>query len=108
MFDIGTDLDLVARRLIVAVQDDVVRWCDVPRLEPELVGALYVRLRDILRTSPADDDLLDELALAVYLTVSAWTADGDRIASILPDLRCHIAESMQAANSHTHSQGEIQ
>jgi hypothetical protein len=99
MLDIGTDLDLAARRVIFAVQADVVRWCEMRQLDPELVGALYVRVRDILRRSPTDEELIDELALAVYLTVSAWTADTDRIASILPDLRRDIAESMHATKS---------
>lgn len=100
MLDIGTDLDLAARRLIFAVQADVVRWCEMPQLDPELVGALYLRVRDILRRSPADEEVIDELALAVFLTVSAWTADGDRIASILPALRRDIADAMHAAKTN--------
>lgn len=94
--------DLVARRLVHAVQDDLRRWQAVPRLEPELVAALYLRVREILGRWPSPDDgAIDELALAVYLTTSAWQPTRDRAASLLPILRRDIAEAMHAATKIT-------
>ena len=96
------DTDLVARRLILAVQDDLRRWQAVPRLEPELVAALYLRVRDILARWPTPDDgAIDELALTVYLTASAWQPTPDRAATLLPILRRDIAEAMHATKPIT-------
>ena len=102
------DTDLVARRLVRAVQDDLRRWQAVPRLEPELVAALYLRVREILGRWPnPDDGAIDELALAVYLTTSAWQPTPDRAASLLPILRRDIAEAMHATKPiHETKEGE--
>ena len=104
----GNDTDLAARRVVRAVQEDLRRWQAVPRLEPELVAALYLRVRDILARWPnPDEGAIDELALTVYLTTSAWQPTPDRAASLLPILRRDIAEAMRATNRiHENKEGE--
>jgi len=77
------DDDLMARQLVRAVQEDLRLWLNVPRLEPELIANLYLRIRDILRR----DGALDELALAVYLTATAWQPSVPESASVIPTLR---------------------
>ena len=101
------DTDLAARRLVRAVQDDLRRWQAVPQLEPELVAALYLRVREILSRWPnPDDGAIDELALAVYLTTSAWQPTPDRAASLLPILRRDIAEAMHATTQIKEKKGD--
>lgn len=73
----------MARKLVRAVQEDLRLWLNVPRLEPELIANLYLRIRDILRR----DGALDELALAVYLTATAWQPSAPESASVIPTLR---------------------
>ncbi len=73
----------MARQLVRAVQEDLRLWLNVPRLEPELIANLYLRIRDILRR----DGALDELALAVYLTATAWQPSVPESASVIPTLR---------------------
>ncbi|HJW95873.1 MAG TPA: hypothetical protein VJ901_19855 [Thermoanaerobaculia bacterium] len=93
MTDAVNDNDLLARRLIRAVQDDLRHWLHVARLEPELVATLYLRVRDVLRRgAPLDDaGALDELALAVYLTAGAWQPPAPESAAVIPILRRAIA-----------------
>lgn len=98
MTDAANDNDLLARRLVRAVQEDLRHWLHVARLEPELVATLYLRVRDILRRgAPLDDaGALDELALAVYLTATAWQAPAPESASVIPVLRRDIAGVMNS------------
>jgi hypothetical protein len=98
MTDAANDNDLLARRLIGAVQEDLRHWLHVARLEPELVATLYLRVRDILRRGAPRDDAgaLDELALAVYLTATAWQPPAPDSASVIPILRRDIAGVMNS------------
>lgn len=90
--------DELARQLILAVQEDLKTWYDVPRIESELIGALYLQLRDVMRrwTELDEAGAVDELALAVYLTATAWQSPADQPTALLPLLRRDIAEAMRA------------
>jgi len=96
MTDAGNDNDLLARRLVRAVQEDLRHWFHVARLEPELVATLYLRVREILRRGGA----VDELALAVYLTATAWQQPAADSSAVIPILRRDIAGVM-------HSKGDV-
>ena len=89
-------LDLLTRRLMRAAEEDVRSWLGVPQLDHELLGALYVRLREVLERSaiPSDDDTVQELALAIYLTASAWQSKSDAPVDLLVSLRREIATTL--------------
>lgn len=88
-------LDRLARRLIQAVEKDVRGFLGVPRLEQELVGILYLRLRNLV-DSCETDGAVDELALAIFLTVSAWQSPADPPVDLLPSLHQTIGATLAA------------
>jgi hypothetical protein len=89
-------LDLLARRLMRAAEEDLRSWLGVAQLDHELLGALYLRLREVLERSakPDDDDTVQELALAIYLTASAWQSKSDAPVDLLVSLRREISKTL--------------
>lgn len=90
------DADLLARGLLRAVQDDLRRWLEVPQLDHELVAALYLRVIDVLGRRPGaeEKEAVDELALAIYLTASAWQSRSEPPVTLLSSLRQAIASAV--------------
>ncbi len=93
------ELDRQARNVIRALQPVLERWLQAPRLDPSLVGMLYLRTREILRDPNADgkspDPLVDQLALSVYFTAAAWQFRPPPDPQVLPSLREVIAKGLQ-------------
>ena len=48
-------LDLLARHVILAAEEDLRRSLRDVRLDPELLGTLYLRVREVLERSELDD-----------------------------------------------------
>lgn len=89
-------LDLLARRLMHATEEDLRRWLQVTQLDYELLGTLYLRVRETLeRAEPVlDDDAIEELVLTIYLTASAWQSRSEAPTDVLLSLRSAIAETL--------------
>lgn len=88
-------IDLLARRLIRAAEEDLRSWLVVGQLDHELLGALYLRLLEVLERSDApNDDTVEELALAIYLTASAWQSKSNASVDLLVSLRCEISKTL--------------
>jgi len=90
-------IDEVARRLILGVQEELRAAHCTPPLDRELISLLYLRTRDALVKGgkPADDGAIDELALTMYLTISAWQSPTKFPVTILSSLRRHIANVLK-------------
>lgn len=94
-------IDSRARWLLHATEGDLKKHLGTSRLEVDLVGELYVRIREVLaRGAPAAPgqqldraQLVDDLALAVYLAVVA----NDPRHSAGPDLLVELRRSLGAA-----------
>ena len=84
-----TELDIVARRLIRASEGDLRRWIGVSQLDNDLLGTLYLRVREVLeRGEDADDDeLAEDVTLTMYLTAAAWKLREDPQLELLPALQ---------------------
>lgn len=84
-----TELDIVARRLIRASEGDLRRWIGVARLDNDLLGTLYLRVRELLEQGQEadDDDLAEDVTLTMYLTAAAWKMRDDPQLELLPALR---------------------
>lgn len=91
-------LDLLARRMILGAEENLRTWLGVAQLDREMLGALYLRLREVLERSPTtfDDDTVQELALAIYLTASAWQSRSDAPVDLLVSLRKEISKTLSA------------
>lgn len=88
-------IDLLARRLMRAAEEDLRSWLAVSRLDQDLLGALYLRLLEVLQRSDAsDDDTVEELTLAIYLTASAWQSKSDAPVDLLVALRREISKTL--------------
>lgn len=88
-------IDLLARRLMRAAEEDLRSWLAVSQLDHELLGALYLRLLEVLEHSDApDDDTVEELTLAIYLTASAWQSKSDAPVDLLVALRREISKTL--------------
>lgn len=92
--DPGT-YDRLARRLIQSVEKDLREFLGVPRLEQELVAILYLRLRHLVEACD-EDGAVDELALAIFLTASAWQANDEPPVDLLPSLHQNIGATLTA------------
>jgi hypothetical protein len=92
--------DLLARRLMRAAEEDLRSWLVVARLDHELLGALYLRLLEVIeRSQVPDDDTVEELALAIYLTASAWQTKSDAPVDLLVSLRSGISKTLSLPRS---------
>lgn len=89
-------LDLLARLLIRGAEENLRSWLGVAQLDHELLGALYLRLREVLQRSstPIDEDTVQELALAIYLTASAWQSKSDAPVDLLVSLQREISKTL--------------
>lgn len=102
------NLDFLSRRLIQAAKGDLGAYLGSAALEQELVGALYSLVRDVLRqwhppaTLGAQEKgkLVDELALAIYLTAAAWQSADAHTLELLPSLRRTLAIALGAPDGH--------
>jgi hypothetical protein len=90
-------LDVVARRLIAAAEDDLRRCVAVRDLDSDLLGALYLSVLETLeRQVTCDEAAIDDIALTIYLTVSAWQPNSAPPLQLLASLHKVIAVALAA------------
>jgi hypothetical protein len=92
--------DLLVRRVIRAAEEDLRSWLVVGHLDHEFLGALYLRLLEVMeRSRTLDDDTVEELALAIYITASAWQTKIDAPVDLLVSLRSGISKTLSLPRS---------
>ena len=86
--------DLLARRLIRAVEPELRRHFGMDRLDNDFVGELYVRLRELLVQGNGGVDevethreLVDEFAMTTYLVVATRQPGHQAAPELLVSLR---------------------
>jgi len=89
------ELDAVARRLIRASEEGLRRWIGVTQLENDLLGSLYLRVREVLDRETWDDEMVEDLTLTIYLTASAWHTCDEPPLQFLSRLHETIAETLR-------------
>jgi hypothetical protein len=98
-----SDIDARTRRLIRAVDGDLRRHLGLGRLGVELVGDLYVRVRDVLArersvapgTDGDENQLVDDLALAIFMSVVADEAHEAGGPDLLVGLRRSLSRALR-------------
>lgn len=93
----GEIFDRLARQIIHAADADLRRVLGSTHLDCELVAALYLRLREALQRvqNATEEGAIDELALTIYLTTSAWKSDGEIPVDLLTSLHAAIAATLE-------------
>lgn len=96
-------LDAMARRLIRAAEEDLRGWIGVRQLDNDLLGTLYLRVREVLENgeSAGDQAKVDDVALTIYLTASAWQSAGKPPLALLSSLHHVIAKTLAHESSAT-------
>ena|SRR6266498_6128729 len=89
-------LDLLARQVIRAGEEDLRRGLGDVQIDRELLGALYLRVREVLERSDTDDvATAEELAMAIYFTASAWQPNGDTPVELLMSLHQVVSRTLE-------------
>ncbi len=89
-------LDLLARQVIRAGEEDLRRGLGDVQIDRELLGALYLRVREVLERSDTDDvATAEELAMAIYFTASAWQPNGDAPVELLMSLHQVVSRTLE-------------
>ena len=75
----------------------------VRQLDTDFLGALYLRVREVLeRTSPAiDEDAIEDVVLTIYLTAAAWQLRADPPLSLLSSLHSVVAKTFSEQSHMT-------
>lgn len=88
-------LDLLARRIMRAAEEDLRHWLGIAQLDHELLGELYIRVRETLERCPMTDRAdVEELALTIYLTASAWQSKSEAPVELLLSLHQVIERTL--------------
>ena len=89
-------LDLLARHVILAAEEDLRRSLRDVRLDPELLVTLYLRVREVLERSELDDAATaDELAITIFFTASAWQPNNEAPIEVLPSLHQVVSRTLE-------------
>ena len=100
-------LDLLTRRIIRASEEDLRHWLGVVQLDRDLLSTLYLQVRAALDRCQSPDDAVavEELALTMLLTASAWcTGNQGSAETILSALhRAIIATLSLEVSDRSHS-----
>ena len=100
-------LDLLTRRIIRASEEDLRHWLGVVQLDCDLLSTLYLQVRAALDRCQSPDDAVavEELALTMLLTASAWrTGNQGSAETILSALhRAIIATLSLEVSDRSHS-----
>lgn len=94
-------LDVVARRMIRASEEGLRRWIGVHQLDNDLLGALYLRVREVLERGQLDEDMVEDVTLTIYLTASAWQSSNEPPLEFLSSLHEVIAKTLSGDSSTT-------
>lgn len=103
----STELDQQVRMLIRASEPVLRHWLGVPRLDQALIGTLYLSQRGILehwQMTVAGDDrshkqLVEQLAVGIYMTAAAWQTASQPDVRLLSSLREIVAAGLAAAET---------
>jgi hypothetical protein len=87
-------LDVVARRLIRASEESLLRWMNVRQIDNDLLGALYLRVREVLDRETWDEQMVEDVTLTIYLTASAWQSPDETPLEFLSSLHEVIAKTL--------------
>ncbi len=89
-------LDVSARRLIRATEEPLRRWIGVQQLDNDLLGALYLRVLEALERgqSASGSGAVEDIALTIYLTASAWQSRQEPPLELLSSLHQVIAKTL--------------
>jgi hypothetical protein len=89
--DAAKDLDARARCLMTAVEPVLRQHLGAQRMDSSLIGELYLRVREVLArndTQPrAGDELIDELAMTIYLVEATRAPDTEEPTALLVSLK---------------------
>ncbi len=99
-----TEFDVQARMLIRASAPMLRQWLGAARLDHSLIGTLYLRQRSILENwcltvgadSHSHKQLIEQLAVAIYLTAAAWQTGLQPDVCLLSSLREIVAAGLPA------------
>ena len=86
-------LDCLARRLVQGSEQHLRRFLVVEQLDPALVALIDLHVRGVIERCN-EEDAVDELALAIYLTAAAWQAGDDPPVDPLPALHTVIQRTL--------------
>ena len=88
--------DIAARRLIRACEEPVCRWIGVQQLDNDLLGALYLRVLEALERGRSSNETgaVEDIALTIYLTASAWQSREEAPIELLSSLHQIIAKTL--------------
>lgn len=98
----GEEINSRARHLIRAAEGDLRRYLGLERLGVELVGELYIRVRNVLVRNLQDEagdslstvQLIDDLALAIFLAVVQNEARDSEAPNLLVGLRRSLTRAL--------------
>jgi cytochrome c5 len=95
----------VARRVIRAAEEDLRRWIGPAQLDNDFLAALYLRVREAFeRSCPGDNDaIVDDVALVIYLTASAWQPGNAPPLALLSSLHQVIGKTLEEENMKSRS-----
>ena len=100
-------LDLLTRRILRASEEDLRHWLGAVQLDRDLLSTLYLQVRAALDRCQSPDDAVavEELALTMLLTASAWrTGNQGSAETILSALhRAIIATLSLEVSDRSHS-----
>lgn len=107
----ATKLDRQARMLIQASEPLLRHWLGVSSLDRTLIGTLYLRQRRILEhwyvTETSDErsqrNLVEQLAVAMFMTATAWQTAAQPAVDLLSSLREIVAAGLPAAESNVNA-----
>ncbi len=86
-------LDSLARRFVQGSEKYVRKFLAVEQLDPALVAIMYLHVRGVIERCE-EEDAVDELALAIYLTAATWQASDDPPVDLLPALHTVIRRTL--------------
>lgn len=89
----ASTLDHIARRLVHDSDEDLRRFLQVEHLDPALVALLYLHVRGMIERCD-EVGAVDELALAIYLTASAWQPSAEPPVGLLTALHSVITRTL--------------
>lgn len=90
-------LDRQSRRIVQSTRPDVCRHLGVPRLRPQLVSELYLRVRDTLAQTASPGgavrrETVDDLAVTIYMVAVTENQPGP---ALLTDLKRTLADTLK-------------
>ena len=92
----AASVDHLSRRVVRDIEEDLRNALAVAHLDSDLVSALYLDAREVLGHSDdvVDVAVVDELALTLYLTASAWLGRQETSVCLLAALHQTLCKTL--------------